>query len=208
MSAALDDARAGGAEGDASLGGRARSPYTGSEKVRRVLWMFVGRPVFRVSFHNWYGLRAFVLRVFGARIARRVRVRPSVMIEQPWNLSVGENTAIGDRAILYCLGPVTIGSHVTVSQGAHLCAGTHDYRRPDMPLLRPPVSIGDHAWIAAEAFVGPGVTVGEGAVLGARGVAMRDLDAWGVYGAPGVSRVGERARAVVAGGPGDDGGSR
>ncbi len=82
-------------------------------------------------------------------------------------LSIGE--------IIYNLGRVTLGSRVTVSHRAHLCAGTHDHTKPDFPLLRPPIVIGSDAWICADAFVGPGVTVGEGAIVGARAVAMKDV---------------------------------
>jgi putative colanic acid biosynthesis acetyltransferase WcaF len=81
---------------------------------------------------------------------------------------------------IYNLGPVTIGRQVTLSLGAKLCAGSHDYTRADMPLLTPPIVIGDQSWICADAFVGPGVTVGEGAVIGARAVAMRDVAPWTV----------------------------
>lgn len=162
-------------------GQRAESPYTLGQKVARVLWMLGGSLVFRCTFHNWYGLRASLLRLFGASIGPSARVRASVTVEQPWNLSIGENSSVGDRAILYCLGKVTIGRNVSISQGAHLCAGTHDYRKADMPLIRPPITIEDDAWIAADAFVGPGVVVGRGAILGARGVAMKPLEAGWIY---------------------------
>ncbi|MBY0307216.1 MAG: hypothetical protein K2Q09_00595 [Phycisphaerales bacterium] len=175
---------------------RAQSPYTGAEKARRVAWMLLGAPVFRCTFHNWYGLRAAWLRLFGARIAAHVRVRPSVRVEQPWNLTIGENSSVGDRAILYCLGKVTVGANVSISQGAHVCAGTHDYRRPQMPLVRAPITIQDDAWVAADAFVGPGVTVGHGAILGARGVAMRNLEAGWVYAGNPAVKVKERKAEV------------
>jgi putative colanic acid biosynthesis acetyltransferase WcaF len=96
----------------------------------------------------------------------------------PWNLSVGDWSAIGENALIYNLGPITIGQKVTISHGAHLCAGTHDYRDPRMPLLKPPIRIEDQAWICADAFVGPGVVVGEGAVVGARAAVMKDVDPW------------------------------
>lgn len=160
---------------------RAVSPYSTREKLARVVWMFVGAPLFRCTFHNWYRVRASLLRLFGAQVGPDVRIRASVRIEQPWNLSIGGNSSVGDRAILYCLGKVTIGSNVSISQGAHVCAGTHDYRLASMPLVRATVTLEDDAWIAADAFVGPWVVVGRGAILGARGVAMKDLEAGWVY---------------------------
>ena len=161
--------------------GRATSPYSFREKVGRLLWAVVQATLFAASFHSWYGWRRALLVAFGARLAPVVRIRRSVRIECPWNLAVGHDTAIGDRVTLYCLGPVSIGARVTISQGAHLCAGSHDFTRRAMPLLRPPITVADDAWICADAFVGPGVTVGAGAVLGARGVAMRALDPWTIH---------------------------
>ncbi|MDA0802127.1 MAG: DapH/DapD/GlmU-related protein [Planctomycetota bacterium] len=159
---------------------RGTSPYSTREKVGRVLWGVVQATLFRWTFHNWYGVRRGLLGLFGAQLHSTARVRASVRIECPWNLSIGADSAIGDRAIIYCLGPVTIGARVTISQHAHLCAGSHDYRSRLMPLLRPPIAIGDDAWIAADAFVGPSVTVGEGAILGARAVALKSVPPWSI----------------------------
>jgi putative colanic acid biosynthesis acetyltransferase WcaF len=158
-----------------------RSPYSAREKVGRVLWAIAQATLFRFSFHSWYGWRRLLLSAFGARLDPVVRIRRTVRIECPWNLSVGHDSAVGDRVTLYCLGPVRIGARVTVSQGAHVCAGTHDFTRRAMPLLRPAIDIGDDAWICADAFVGPAVAVGSGAILGARAVAMRSLDPWTIY---------------------------
>jgi putative colanic acid biosynthesis acetyltransferase WcaF len=151
------------------------SPWTLMDNVKRVLWMFVHLFLFRPSFHNWYGWRRFLLRLLGAKVGAGVRIRPSAWIEMPWNLDIGDRSIVGDHAILYCLGKVTIGRDVVISQYAHLCAGTHDYTSRRFPLLRLPITIGDSAWIAADAFVGPNVTVGNRAVVGARASAFKDV---------------------------------
>ena len=91
------------------------------------------------------------------------------------DLTIGEEATIGDRAILYALGRITIGARATISQGAHLCAGTHDYREPSFPLLKLPIVIGEGAWICADAFVGPNVIIGDFAIAGARAVVMRNV---------------------------------
>jgi putative colanic acid biosynthesis acetyltransferase WcaF len=130
-----------------------------------------------------------LLRCFGARIGRHVNVYPSARIYFPWNLTVGDWSAIGEDAFIYNLGPVTLGRKVTVSHRAHLCAGTHDYTRTDLPLLKPPIRVGDEVWICTEAFVGPGVTIGEGAVVGARAVVVKDVAPWTVV-------VGNPARVI------------
>jgi len=152
-----------------------RSEWTTREKLHRIGWAFVQGTFFRMSFHNWYGLRAWILRVFGAKVGRNLRIRRSVRIEIPYNLQIGDDVIIGDQAILYALGPITIGDRTLISQYAHLCAGSHDHRSPDYPLLKPPINIGKDCWIAADAFVGPGVTVGDRSVVGARASVFKDV---------------------------------
>src|SRR5216684_2727257 len=162
--------------------------YSGSEMFRRILCS-AGQWLFRLSPRPCFAWRSMVLRCFGARIGRHVHFYPSSRVYFPWNLVVGDGSAIGEDVLIYNLGPVTIGSKATISHRAHLCAGTHDYRQPDLPLLKPPISIGDQAWLCADAFVGPGVIVGEGAVVGARAVVLRDVAPWTVV-------VGNPARLV------------
>jgi putative colanic acid biosynthesis acetyltransferase WcaF len=128
--------------------------------------------------HRW---RCFVLRLFGARVGHEVRLYGSARIWSPANLVLEDHAAIGPGAIVYSMGTIVIGNYAVISQGAHLCAGTHDVGDVHFQLLARPIHIGSRAWIAAEAFVGPGVTIGEGAVLGARGCAMRDLQPWTIY---------------------------
>ena len=155
---------------------RARK-YSSAELTRRVLWT-LAQPLFRFSPRPCFGWRRFLLRCFGAKVGHSVHVYPTATIYFPWNLEAGDETAIGERALIYNLGRVTLGARVTVSHGAHVCAGTHDHTKPDFPLLRPPIIIGPEAWICADAFVGPGVTIGEGAIVGARAVAMKDVRPW------------------------------
>jgi putative colanic acid biosynthesis acetyltransferase WcaF len=157
---------------------RARK-YSLGEIIRRVLWMFA-QPLFRFSPRPCFGWRRFLLRCFGAKIGRNVHVYPSATIYFPWNLEAGDTSAIAEHAFIYNLGRVTLGARVTVSHRAHLCAGTHDHTKADFPLLRPPITIGSEAWICADAFVGPGVTIGEGAIVGARAVAMKDVRPWSI----------------------------
>lgn len=160
---------------------RAVSPYTLRERILRVLWNYLGQLAFSLTFHNWYRLRAAMLRIFGAKIGHPVRLRPTVKIEQPWNLTIGDNSSVGDHGILYCLGKVTIGNNVSLSQYAHLCAGSHDYRYANLPLTRPPIIVEDDVWIAADAFVGPGVTVRRGTIVGARATVLKSTNPWTIY---------------------------
>ena len=167
---------------------RARK-WTASELVRRALWAFVQPVLFSLSPRPLWGWRRMLLRCFGAKIGRDVHVFPSVRIAIPWHISIGDDSAVGDGVVLYSLGQIAIGRRATVSQYAHLCAGTHDYRDPAFRLLKKPISIGDGAWICADAFVGPGVVIGTEAILGARGVAVKDV-------APGVIAAGNPAKPV------------
>ena len=153
---------------------RATKKWTRREQAGRLLWALAS-PIFRLSPRPFWGWRRLLLRAFGARIGRAVHVFPSARITIPWNLELGDQCAVGDRAILYALGPITVGPRATVSQGAHLCAGTHDITDANRPLLKPPITIGADAWIAADAFIGPNVTIGERTIVGARAVVMKDF---------------------------------
>ncbi|GAB3884724.1 WcaF family extracellular polysaccharide biosynthesis acetyltransferase [Spirosoma agri] len=152
--------------------------FTLKNRIARFVWGLVDGVLFRFSPKPLHGWRAFLLRSFGARIGQGVHVYPDVKIWAPWNLDLGDECGIGNGAILYSQGKITIGRRTVISQGAHLCAGTHDYTQPGFPLITMPIVIGDHAWIAAEAFVHPGITIGEGCVVGARSVVTSDMPPW------------------------------
>ena len=157
-----------------------RPSFTLKNRVRRVLWGVVYALLFRPSprpLHEW---RSFLLRLHGARIGKAVHVYPKVVVWAPWNLEIEDHAAVGDDATLYSMGIISIGAHAVVSQGAYVCAGTHDYESPYFQLLAPPIRIGARAWVCAQAFVGPGVTVGEGTVVGARAVVTKSMPAWTV----------------------------
>lgn len=168
------------------------SPYSTREKIGRMLWAVAQGTIFRYSFHTWNRSRVRLLNLFGAEIHPSCTIRRTVRIECPWNLTMGRNCSLGDRAVIYCLGKVTLGDRVSVSQHAHICAGSHDFRLPDLPLLRPPITIESDVWIAADAFVGPDVTIHKGAILGARGCAFRDLDGWSIYGGNPAMKIADR----------------
>ncbi len=153
------------------------SPWSFKEKLARAAWMVLGKPLFRASFHNWYGYRAWLLRRFGAKVGKHVAIRPTVNVEIPWMLDIEEEVAIGDFAIVYSLGPVHIGKRAIISQYAHVCAGTHAYNDRRFTLIRAPITIGDDVWIGADAFIGPKVNIGQLAVVGARSSVYGDLPA-------------------------------
>jgi len=157
---------------------RNRSPVSVRDKVRRLLWSVVQNTAYRYSFHTWNNWRSFLLRAFGARVGRGCMIRRTATVFYPWKFEIGPLSCLGDKAVVYNLGPVTLGARVLVSQEAYLCAGTHDYRLLTMPLVTKPIVLKDDSWVAARAFVGPGVTVGEGAIVGAASVAMRDVPDW------------------------------
>jgi putative colanic acid biosynthesis acetyltransferase WcaF len=99
------------------------------------------------------------------------------------------HSCLADNVDCYCVAPIRVGAHATVSQYSYLCSASHDYRGIDMPLVVAPIVIEDEAWVAADVFVGPGVRIGEGAVVGARSTVMHDIDAWSVVaGSPALKR--------------------
>jgi putative colanic acid biosynthesis acetyltransferase WcaF len=160
---------------------RRAQKYSRTDLARRLLWGLV-QPLFRCSPRPCFAWRRWLLRRLGARIGRQVHIHNTVRIQHPWLLEVDDYAAVGDRALIYNLGKVSIGARATISQQVHLCAGSHDYTQPDMPLKKQPIIVGNDAWICADAFVGPGVVVGEGAVVGARAAVFEDVPSWSIVG--------------------------
>ena len=140
--------------------------------------------------------RRLLLNAWGAKLARGANVYGSARVWYPPNLEMEAYACLGPRVICYCMAPIRLRAHALVSQGGHLCAGTHRIDDAAFQLVSRPIDIGANAWIAAEAFVGPGVTVGEGAVLGARAVAMRSLEPWAVYSGNPAVRLKSRPRTI------------
>ncbi|MCA9291928.1 MAG: hypothetical protein KDA25_12420 [Phycisphaerales bacterium] len=116
-------------------------------------------------------------------------IRRTTTVWHPWLFRIGRFSLLSDHVVVYNLGEVSVGEHTVVSQDVYLCAGTHDHTRPDLPLVRATIRIGSGVWICAGAFIGPGVTIGDNCIVGARAVVMKDVP-------PGVIVVGNPARIV------------
>lgn len=144
-------------------------------RMARAVWNLTWFLFCRFSTRPFHAWRAFWIRLFGGRIGKGVHIYPGVKIWAPWNLDIGDETGVGDGAILYSMAKIQLGKRVVISQGAHLCTGTHDYRDPAFPLIAKPIVVGDHAWVAAEAFVHPGVSIGSHTVVGARAVVCQSV---------------------------------
>ena len=151
--------------------------FRGRSAVTVQLWWIVQALLVHPSPQVFYGWRRVILRMFGARLGKDVRLRPSVRVTYPWRVEIGDHSWIGDGVELYSLGQIRIGRDAVVSQGSYLCAGTHDHRDPLFPIIARPITIEAEAWVAAQSFIGPGVTVGRGAVVGARSLVLRDVPA-------------------------------
>lgn len=128
---------------------------------------------------SWH--RRHILRLFGARVGTEVVAKPGLRVKFPWRLSVGNNSWLGEDVWIDNLAPVSIGADCCISQRAYLCTGSHDWSKPGFDLITRRITIDDHAWIAAGASIGPGVTVGQGAVLSLASAATADLEAWSIY---------------------------
>lgn len=139
------------------------------------LWWIVEALLFHPSPQFMYGWRRFLLRSFGARVGKGVTLRSSVRTQFPWKVSIGDYSWIGDDAVLYSLGEIVIGKNVVVSQKCYLCAGSHDYQRPDFPIYSQPVVIKDECWLATDVYVAPGVVINKGTVVGARSSVFKSL---------------------------------
>lgn len=139
------------------------------------LWWVCQALFFRISPQFAYRYRAALLRLFGAKVGVDTVIRPSVKITYPWKVSIGDNAWVGDDVVLYSLGEIRIGKNAVVSQKSYLCAGDHDYQVESFPIRARPIEVQDEAWVASDVFIAPGVTIGKGAVIGARSSVFSDM---------------------------------
>ncbi len=170
---------------------RGNDNYRPEEYRRRVLWMALRGPL-RFLPRFCYETRNLILRAFGARIGKEVRIYPDVEIFFPWNLEIGDEVTVGPGVQLYSLGPIRIGAGTMISYGAHFCAGTHDYSRRNLPLLKPEICLGEGIWVCADAFIGPGVEIGDFSIVGARAVVLKSFPAFSILGGNPARKVKDR----------------
>jgi putative colanic acid biosynthesis acetyltransferase WcaF len=181
------------------------SPYTGpsfglQNRLGRLAWGIVYTLLFRPTPRLMHAWRNMILRLFGAQIGQHVHIQANVKIWAPWNLEVGNFVGIGEGVNLYCMDKITIHDYAVVSQGAHLCAGSHDFNQPSFQLITAPISIGTRAWVCADAFIGMGVTIPEGVVLGARSLVSKSItESWTVWGGVPAQKIAVRDHKRVCG---------
>lgn len=156
--------------------------YTpGASLGKQLLWFFLGAPLVETNLLPFAGLKVFLLRCFGANIGQGVRVKPGVKIKFPWRLTIGNHCWVGENSWLDNVAPISLGDDVCLSQGVYLCTGNHDWNHPHFQLKPSPIHIESGSWIAAKAIIGPGVVVGQGAVLCLGSVASQSLDPMTIY---------------------------
>ncbi|MCC8425746.1 WcaF family extracellular polysaccharide biosynthesis acetyltransferase [Mucilaginibacter sp. UR6-11] len=157
-------------------------PYhPGGSAVKRILWYYINGFVFKTSLFPVYGIKVALLRLFGAKIGRRVEVKPCVNIKYPWLLTIGDEVWIGEDVWIDNLVEVTIGSNVCLSQGAVILTGSHNYKKTSFNLITGNVVIEDGVWVGAKAIVTQGIILASHAVLTAGSVATKNLENYCIY---------------------------
>jgi putative colanic acid biosynthesis acetyltransferase WcaF len=161
----------------------------GAPLWKEALWLAV-KCLFFLNPLPWPSeLRVALLRAFGARVGEGVVVRAQVNVTFPWRLSVGDHVWLGEEVLILSLAPVTLESDVCLSQRAFLCTGSHDFRAPKFDLVTKPITVRSGSWVAAQAFIAPGVEIGAGSMVAAGSVVLEDVS-------PGVLVAGNPAAVV------------
>ena len=168
--------------------------FSRRDRLRRFLWNCCWALAYRYSPRPLHAWRSMLLGLFGAEMGPNCHFYPGSKIWAPWNLRCSDQVTVADGAEIYNPAPISFGSHAIISQGAYVCGASHDYNSPSFPLIAYRMSVGAYAWICARASVGPGVGVGDGAILALGSVASQDLEPWSVYAGCPAIKVKDRTR--------------
>lgn len=152
----------------------------GAPKAVELLWQIL-QAAFLSSWIPGSAHRRLLLRLFGAKLGKRVTIKPGVKVKFPWRLEVGDYSWIGEHVWIDNLAVVKIGANCCISQDVYFCTGNHDWSRPSFDLSCHPITLGDSVWIGARGTLAPGAGAGDGAVLAMGSVAVRTLQAWTIY---------------------------
>lgn len=172
-------------------------PPNSADRVRRAVWQIAWALLYRTTPNPLHGWRRFVLRCFGAKIGAGAHPYPSARIWAPWNLVMEADSCLANECDCYNVAPVILRRNCIVSQKAYLCTASHDAADPGFALTGAPIEIGPYAWVAASAFVGPGVTMAGGSIAAAKAVVVKDVAAGIVVAGNPAREVSDRGRPIL-----------
>lgn len=155
--------------------------FRGENAIVVQIWRTIYVLFYRTSPQIMYGWRRFLLRLFGAKIGKKVLLRPSSQITFPWKLEIGDFSWIGDNVVLYNLEQISIGKNSIISQKSYVCTGSHIVDSISFEIYAKPISIGNSCWIATDVFIAPGVKLVDEVIIGARSSVYKDILEKGIY---------------------------
>lgn len=158
------------------------SPDKIEEKLSRMCWNIAHFLFFTLlPDYGFNKIRIVILKIFGAQVGFTNQIPASVNILKPWKLVMEKNSCLSKGCDVYNFALVLLKANSIISKNTHLCTATHEYEKVGLPLTSAPITIGENVWIAADCFIGPGIVIGEGCVVGARSLVLNDLEPWMVY---------------------------
>ena len=157
--------------------------FSKKNQIKRLFWSIVwfifAKPLPRSTGNQW---KIFLLKLFGAKISKNATVYSSVKIYAPWNLEMHDYSCLAPEVDCYNVDKIIIGAHSTVSQKSFLCSASHDISKSSIPLITAPIVIKDQVWVGASVFIGMGVLIEQGAVVGATSSVYKNVESWTVVG--------------------------
>ncbi len=168
---------------------------SGASNFKRTVWFIINAIFFLNPLNPLSSLKRILLRLFGSSIGRGVIIKPNVNIKYPWKLTIGNNVWIGEGVWIDNLAPVTINDNVSISQGALLLTGSHNYKNIGFDLIVKQIILEEGVWIGAKSIVCPGVTCRSHSILTVGSVATADLEPYVIY--QGIPAIKKRRREMV-----------
>ncbi len=178
---------------------RVGKKLTSKEIIKKIISRFwsIGLD-FKLMILRWTGyvpshlFRKTIYRLAGIKVGSGSTIHMWANFFQPKNISIGEDSIIGDHVFLDGRAKLNIGNHVAIASQVLIYNSEHDIHSPDFKSIEDSVAIGDYVFVGPRAIVLPGVKIGQGAIVAAGAVVTKDVPEMTIVGGIPAKLIGKR----------------
>ncbi len=161
-------------------------------RVKTIFWELICWKLAITGYIPSHYVRRFVYRFWGIKIGKGSTLHMGVHFYYPRNIVIGQDSIIGEGAVLDGRAKLAIGNHVDIASEVMIYNSEHDVQDETFKAINAPITIEDYVFVGPRAIILPGVTLKRGAVVGAGAVVTKDVEEFKIVGGVPAKEIGER----------------